>query len=250
MDDFSDYLRYERHIAYRPIRSSRAPQAAGAILALLVLLLAAIGVAAASQEGTDTATGPTTAVPPEPPQAGEHRFLEQTPSGDPVGWDPCQPIPYWIGRSNLPQGGEDLISWVLAEVTTISGQIFEFKGYTDTTPQDSADYPVDGAWIGWTTSTNTEAWHGHELGGGRPAIGMAATARGDRIGSGWAMLLIDYNARADADAGGVLRHEIGHLLGLDHADIESEIMYPGGSGLTWGPGDKRGLWELGPHRCN
>jgi hypothetical protein len=224
----------------------------GAIAVALVLLLAFVGVRCAIEPSAAGTTRPaeTTSLPPEPPATGEHGFLDHTVSGDPVGWDSCQPIPYWIGRSNLPQGGEDLISWVLAEVTTISGQTFEFKGYTDTIPQDSTDYPVDGAWIGWATSTNTDAWQDHELNGSDPAVGMAATSRGDHIGSGWAMLLLDYNPKADAEAGGVLRHEIGHLIGLDHVNAQDEVMYPGGSGLTWGPGDRRGLWELGPHDCH
>jgi predicted Zn-dependent protease len=51
---------------------------------------------------------------------------------------------------------------------------------------------------------------------------------------------------AGAD-GAVLRHELGHALGLDHVEDPRELLFAdvaleahGG----YGPGDRRGLWEL------
>lgn len=34
---------------------------------------------------------------------------------------------------------------------------------------DNDDFAADGAWIGWTTNSDTNEWHGHELEGDDPA---------------------------------------------------------------------------------
>lgn len=60
------------------------------------------------------------------------------------------------------------------------------------------------------------------------------------------MLRLSDDSQADAVAGGILRHEIGHALGLDHTMSTSEVMNPGGPTQTWGPGDRR--WLLGVSR--
>lgn len=44
----------------------------------------------------------------------------------------------------------------------------------------------------------------------------------------------------------VWMHELAHLLGLDHVDDTSELMYPGLIGQTgFGDGDLEGLWNVG-----
>lgn len=203
-------------------------------------------VTLAAEPGTQSSRPP--ASPHEPVDGGEYRFHQTDSSGNPIGWNPCKPIPYWIGSQNLPGGGTNLISWVLAEVTAISGQQFDFQGYTHAVPADDDPFPVDGAWIGWTTATSTDSWVGHELDGPDPAIGLASRTYGSGrwTNRGWAMLLSDYNPQPDAAAGGVLRHEVGHMLGLDHTTSPDEVMTPGGPSQHWGPGDRRGLWLLGP----
>jgi predicted Zn-dependent protease len=48
--------------------------------------------------------------------------------------------------------------------------------------------------------------------------------------------------------GAVLRHELGHALGLDHVDDPRELLFAGvalAPHAGYGPGDRRGLWELG-----
>jgi hypothetical protein len=45
----------------------------------------------------------------------------------------------------------------------------------------------------------------------------------------------------------VIRHELAHVVGLDHVDDENELMHPVGhpDAVTFGPGDLTGLAELG-----
>jgi hypothetical protein len=230
-------------------RMSHRVRVVPAIILAVIVLAALVTVASASTQPT-RADRETTPIPVEPPAGGEYHFANTRTDGTPIGWDPCKPIPYWIGSRNLPGGGTNLVTLVLAEITAISGQRFDFQGYTDTVPNDDDYNPVDGAWIGWTTETSTQAWVGHELEGDDPAVGLATYPNESGM-QGWAMLRYSYNRRADARAGAVLRHELGHLLGLAHTHSTDEAMSPGGGGQRWGPGDRRGLWLLGPSRgCN
>lgn len=249
------------HLRYRYPRRVPTPNVRlyateiGAALALFVVL-ATIATAVlwphlSPASGAEGRGSPLDRIPAEPRAAGEYHFIDTTSSGDPIAWNPCTPIPYWIGGQNLPGGGTDLIRWVLAEITAISGQQFDFQGYTDTVPSDDGDDPVKGAWIGWTSETSTKAWLGHDLDGAHPAVGLGGNnydGRNDGATRGWAMLRYSYNPRANAQAGAVLRHELGHLLGLAHTMSQAEVMNPGGPTQNWGPGDRRGLWLLGTSR--
>ena len=48
----------------------------------------------------------------------------------------------------------------------------------------------------------------------------------------------------------VLRHEVGHMLGLDQVEDRDALMHPSDSTRTsWGPGDRAGLAVLGSGEC-
>jgi predicted Zn-dependent protease len=48
----------------------------------------------------------------------------------------------------------------------------------------------------------------------------------------------------------VLLHELGHLVGLDHVEEPSQVMYPSiGDQADMGVGDRYGLAALGSARC-
>ena len=50
---------------------------------------------------------------------------------------------------------------------------------------------------------------------------------------------------------GNIRHELGHVMGLDHVESTEEVMYWHATVGTndWGEGDRFGLRALGTYRC-
>ena len=53
-----------------------------------------------------------------------------------------------------------------------------------------------------------------------------------------------------AHARATVMHELGHLVGLAHVNVKTELMYPENIGqVTFGPGDREGLRQLGLGRC-
>ena len=53
-------------------------------------------------------------------------------------------------------------------------------------------------------------------------------------------------------ARGVIQHELGHMMGLDHVADATQLMYSEGSvaqGGDWGAGDLAGLRQLGSGDC-
>nr|WP_255633411.1 matrixin family metalloprotease [Demequina sp. TTPB684] len=61
----------------------------------------------------------------------------------------------------------------------------------------------------------------------------------------------DLNDEADRSrAKALVMHELAHVVGLDHVNDESELMFPAvTSTVTWGPGDLAGLAAAGAGQC-
>lgn len=190
-------------------------------------------------------------------------------AGDAVArWNPCRPIGY---RVNTRLGGRGALRdtrEAIARIRKANGLRFSYQGPTRIVPGGAGGgrYPADTQLvIAWARPSQSSYLKRRGVAGmGGPSWSGAVNERGDydlMIVRGFAVL----NANLDLGrgfSGGVhkgyygtrgqlLMHEIGHAVGLGHAEHDEwQIMYPmmTGKRAVWGAGDLRGLRRLGSAR--
>lgn len=201
--------------------------------------------------------------PSAAPGTGTYAFVETQPGGsEPVAYDPCRPV-HWVMRPDgAPPGATVLVEEALSRISVASGLRFVYDGTTDEGwSEDRALFQPDrygDRWapvlVSWATPGEVPALEGTVAG---VAGSQAVTAGGPwvfvtgtvTIDAGWA----EGPARSPdgrARVRGVLLHEFGHLVGLDHVDDPAELMAPEYRGQEgFGPGDLAGLARLGRGAC-
>jgi hypothetical protein len=224
-----------------PPRPSRRLIAVGVVAAILVALLTPTVLR--SIEAAD--------------RRDEYRFLAVV-AGEPLRWNPCEPIRYVVNLGPAPPGSLRDVQDAVLRVAGITGITFDYEGLTDEVatpdrdPVQPARYgerwaPILIAWVDPRTSTFDFEPDGHDA----AAIASPFAAPGsDVLVSGVIVLnAIDPNPpgfSAPGDQGPVLLHELAHILGLGHVKQQGELMEPYGGGVTdFGPGDLEGLDRLG-----
>jgi hypothetical protein len=209
---------------------------------------------------------------PLPGAGGEpgYEFLFVRANGDPIRWNPCDPVAYEVNLADAPEGALDLVQEAFARTTEVSGVPFRFAGTTDRTlEQQRASFldtlsdtwePVLVTWLpreefrSLFEGANTE----------RHALAVAYAQRGrtpetsDQFASGF--IAVDADAAMAPDfsrrysLGLVLMHEAAHVMGLDHVKAPAEVMFADRDTYPlplddWGPGDREGLATLGEGAC-
>jgi len=189
---------------------------------------------------------------------GPYRFMQTQPGSDrPVGFSPCRPVRYAVNPAGAPPGWADDVRRSVGAVAEATGLRFEPVGTTDDRDFDDrggSEGAADPVLIGWADADEVPPLAGDvagiggattvELGGRRGFVSGAVvldTATTDRLAT---------EPDGDALHRGLLMHELGHLVGLDHVDDRGELMYA--EGVTrpdFGPGDLAGLARLGAVRC-
>ena len=229
---------------------TRRPRRAAAWVAAVVAATLAIGAIAG---GIDVAQN----VGPQG-SSNDYRFLAVI-GGEPVRWNPCEPIHYVIDPGLAPPGSVDDVYQAIAKISAATGIAFVFDGVTseiphsDRQPFDPADFGQRWAplLIGWVRPDQTDiafSGNGHAF----AAVARPLTAPTDprQYISGWiAVNQLDPNPPGWAepgDQGPTVLHELGHIMGLNHVQSKAELMEPSGGLVTdLGPGDREGLSLLG-----
>ena len=202
-------------------------------------------------------------VPPAPAEGGAHAFaLTQADGTTPVAYDPCRVVHYAIRPDGSPDGGEELVHVAVARVGQVTGLVFVYDGPTDEAP--SPERPAfqpdryGDRWapvlVAWQTEGENPALAGDTVGeagslavslGDGPRVYVTGTVSLD------AGQFPQIAADSPATASGIVLHELGHLVGLDHVDDDSQLLHPETvPGVTdYAAGDLTGLSRLGQGPC-
>lgn len=194
-----------------------------------------------------------------------YRFL-QAQGGRPITYDPCRPIDVVINRRTAPPGGVEITRRALREVSRVTGLQFRLQdddadekpsfGRESVQPKRYGDRwaPV---LIAWTDPEQLPNLGGPVAGRGgsiaypvgAPATYVYTTGMIAIDGPQVAEIMRRKGGRAVAQD--VVLHELGHLVGLDHVDDPTQLMYPSGQdGVTgYQDGDLTGLARLGRGAC-
>jgi hypothetical protein len=194
---------------------------------------------------------------------GSYRFMQHQ-LGDartPVTYSPCEPIRVEINPAGVEDEDQarELVLSAMERVSRATGLRLQYAGPSSDRPRwRSATEPIlgraDPVLISFATSDEVSELEGRVAGVG----GSASLQRhGTRTYvSGQVTLDADTIDELLRDTGGpeiaraIAMHELGHLVGLAHVDDERELMNAQNRGqLDFGPGDLRGLAELGRGPC-
>ncbi len=229
--------------------------AVGVAAALLPVALVAVTPAQAAAQLAETARGPATS----------YSFLGR--DGRAVArWNPCKPIGY---RVNARLGGAGALADVKTAVRRLrvaSGLRFVYRGSTRVVPggHRSDRYPRDTQLvIAWARPRRSRLLDNGVAGQGGAQWTSAVNRRGAAdlmIVRGFAVLNASMRLQSGFGAGPrygwqgtrgqLLMHEIGHAVGMGHADNRRQVLYPTMTRkrAVWGAGDRRGLSRLGAAR--
>ncbi|HEV7720761.1 MAG TPA: hypothetical protein VGO60_05735 [Iamia sp.] len=214
-------------------------------------------------------TGPPVRLAPEPAipaENGPHLYLSLETDGDPVTWDPCDPIRFVVDDRLAPPGATEVLAEAMARVTAATGLVFVAEGRTDEPPaQGSSRTNRDPArygerWspvlISWTDATAVPGLEGYA--GLTQPLAVGSDVGEAIYVSGYVELDRHYAATAISWGDrpylvSLVMHELGHLVGLGHVHEVTEVMTddPGGvAALDWGPGDRFALATVGRGECD
>ncbi|WNB86525.1 matrixin family metalloprotease [Cellulomonas sp. ATA003] len=203
--------------------------------------------------------------PVPPATGGSHEFSgTQTPDGAqaPVTWSPCRPIHYVVDATGAPPTFAADVGRAVAELSAATGLSFVDDGATTEGPADSREsFQPDRYGDRWApvligvTGPATVP----DLAGDVAGVGGATSAVDPRTGtmhyvSGIVYLDVDVFLKPPTTAEPaylpILRHELGHLVGLAHTEDSTQLMHPVTSDVvSFQAGDLAGLAALGRGPC-
>ncbi|GEK21173.1 matrixin family metalloprotease [Cellulomonas xylanilytica] len=254
-----------------PVPLRRGPRPAVLLVLLLVAGLVAVGARwwmSASElgppPGLEEQAVPIGAPPLGHVGSGGFSFTAVQPDGaGPVAYSPCRPIHFVVRPDGAPAGGAELLHTAVARVSAATGLQFVDDGLTQEAPStDREAYQPDlygSRWapvlVAWSTAAETPELADEVAG----IAGSASVTRAGRTVYVTGSVTLDSQdigtlaaaPATRATALGVISHELAHLVGLDHVDDPTQLMYPSTSVTRsgFGAGDLAGLAALGSGEC-
>ncbi|CAN5302298.1 MAG: matrixin family metalloprotease [Nocardioides sp.] len=187
---------------------------------------------------------------------GSYAFMMTQPgSGRPVSYDPCRPITWAVNPSGTNPDVVALARSAAEQVSTASGFTLEYVGETSLRPLDLATSgSVAQVVVGFASPDEVPDLAGDVAGvGGSTASGFADSYRyleGDIALDKDLYATIMTRPGGPAEANAIIMHEWGHVLGLDHVEDVSQLMYADNVGQDrWGSGDLAGFQVLADNPC-
>ena len=212
-----------------------------------------------------TAARTTPAGPVATPPGGPHNYMRLNDDGTPARYNPCQEIHYVLNLGSAPASARDDVAGAITRLANATGMTFVNDG--DTTELPQSNRPIYDAnrygdrWapilISWVHPSQTD----QSLGSGVLGLGGSTAVMEQSkwvYVTGQVTLNADFNGSfgggfgAGYTWGEVVMHEMSHVIGLHHVDVQTEIMYPTATPRVaeFGPGDLTGLYTLGtPAGC-
>lgn len=165
-------------------------------------------------------------------------------------FDPCRPIPYRINYAGAPSNARHLVTVALAKARAASGLTFVYAGSYSGVPfsgRRNNGLPAHGIGFAWATSRQVSG-----LASGAVGFGGGGWAVNDEQIASGVVINRTYHFRkgwtGPNSIGGLLLHELGHALGLEHVKDRRQVMYPldvGAPSGNYNRGDISALQQIG-----
>lgn len=207
---------------------------------------------------------PTRLLPVVTPSVFGDQYAFVSPSQDalrPYGWSPCRPVHYVVDVTGAPADFQDSVRLAVAEISAATGLLFVDDGAVveAASPAREPHQPAvyGDRWapvlIRFTDDTAVPGLAGDTVG---QAGGSSMTGPSGLTHYVSGTVYLDVELLSLPGLGGVpaylpvLRHELAHLVGLDHVDDPAQIMFPTtGFVTTFQAGDLTGLSLAGQAEC-